>query len=70
VSGGYEAIYADGRAAVLAALAASDDRTTLAEARHLAHDAVFAILGDIAEEIRDLADPNLESVLLLLGQRP
>lgn len=65
-----EQLYADIKAQVVAALTVADDRTTLAQARHIAHDTTYAVMQLVADEVRELGDVSLETVLFELGQRP
>ena len=64
-----EGLYEDAKAHVLAAMTRIDNRTTLAQARHIAHDTVFEFFSDACEVIRELDEVTLESVLLQFGQR-
>jgi len=63
-------LYEANKAAVVSAIIATTDRTTVENVRHLAHDAAYEFNRAACDAIRELPEVNLESVLWLFGERP
>lgn len=66
----YDDLYDASKAVILTAIARTDDRATIAQVRNTAHDTTFSIFASACDEIRELPEVTLESVLFLFGQRP